>query len=72
LNILKNRRISKYDDAYTDTKDKDVETDQEKFVQEVREVFFKVMKCYLYPVKDHINKMGDRKDSEKVFAKYFD
>jgi len=44
LNILKNRRISKYDDAYTDMKDKDVEMDKENFVREVREVFFKVMK----------------------------
>ena len=48
-------------------KDKDVEMDKENFVREVREVFFKVMKQFLQPVKGCISKMDNSKDSEKVY-----
>lgn len=72
LNNLKNKRIFKYDYAYRCMVTNTSIQDSDLFVQEIRTAFFNFLKPFLIEVPSFINNMKGKKDSEKVFSKYFD
>ena len=70
LNQLKNKRIEKYDYAFKDMAVGDQE-DEEYFIREVRLTFFNLLKIYLSPIVECIDKTKDKNDANTVFSKYF-
>lgn len=70
LNTLKNRRIQKYDYAFKEMVDNDVE-DDENFIQEVRQTFFNMLKPFLVQADECIDKKKRADDTNTVFTNYF-
>ncbi|CDW84178.1 UNKNOWN [Stylonychia lemnae] len=65
LNTLKNSRINQYDKAYPDSQI----PDDDDFVVQVRETFFKMLKPYLSRIEECIDKSVDPNGA--YFQKYF-
>lgn len=49
----------------------DDELDRDRFVEDVRQSFFNLLKPFLKEVWKYIDVMENKEDSERVFAKYF-
>ena len=63
---MKNKNICKFDTAFQ------VEESKEKYVEDIRQMFFSFLKPILKTVPDFINKDLKADDVGTVFGKYFD
>eukprot|EP00352_Strombidinopsis_acuminata_P000430 CAMPEP_0176348484 /NCGR_PEP_ID=MMETSP0126-20121128/7902_1 /TAXON_ID=141414 ORGANISM="Strombidinopsis acuminatum, Strain SPMC142" /NCGR_SAMPLE_ID=MMETSP0126 /ASSEMBLY_ACC=CAM_ASM_000229 /LENGTH=143 /DNA_ID=CAMNT_0017697303 /DNA_START=859 /DNA_END=1290 /DNA_ORIENTATION=- len=74
LNQIINRKVLKYDTAYKEIMNKQIEkeTKENDFVQDIRKIFYSYLNAYLADIWDFIDTENCKaEDSSTVFAKYF-